>query len=155
MDTGLTIQQVAHQTGLSIDTLRYYERIGLLEQVGRTESGHRRYTSRDLAWIDLLIRLRDTGMPLAQMVQFARLRRQGDATLAERRLMLEQHQRALEARMRTTEQHMAALQRKIASLKAREGQQDAASLPRHPSIHRVAKSIQSEGDDRASDPEIA
>src|SRR5579875_809345 len=106
METGLTIQQVAHQTGLSIDTLRYYERIELLEPVGRTESGHRRYTAQDLAWIDLLIRLRDTGMPLAQMMHFAHLRRQGDATFTERRLMLEQHQRALEARMRITEQHI-------------------------------------------------
>jgi DNA-binding transcriptional MerR regulator len=148
METGLTIQQVADQTGLSIDTLRYYERIELIEPVGRTESGHRRYTSQDLAWIDLLIRLRETGMPLAQMVHFARLRRQGDATLTERRLMLEQHQRALEARMRTTEQHMAALQHKIANLKVREAQRDAASQPMH-------ASIQSKGAGHASDPEIA
>ena len=151
LETGLTIQKVAHQTGLSIDTLRYYERIGLLEPVGRTESGHRRYTPQDLAWIDLLIRLRDTGMPLAQMVHFARLRRQGDATLTERRLMLEEHQRALEARMRITEQHMAALQHKIASLKAHEAQRDAASRPAHASIQNTNR----EGAGRASDPEIA
>ena len=148
METGLTIQQVADQTGLSIDTLRYYERIELIEPVGRTESGHRRYTSQDLAWIDLLIRLRDTGMPLAQMVHFARLRRQGDVTLTERRLMLEQHQQALETRMRITEQHMAALQQKIANLKALESQRDAASQPTH-------AIIQSEGVDWGSDPGIA
>jgi DNA-binding transcriptional MerR regulator len=147
METGLAIQQVAHQTGLSIDTLRYYERIGLLEPVSRTESGHRRYTSRDLAWIDLLIRLRDTGMPLAQMVHFARLRRQGDVTLTERRLMLEQHQHALEARMRVTEQHMAALQQKIANLKVRESHRDTASLPTH-------ATIQSEGTGHGSDTEL-
>jgi DNA-binding transcriptional MerR regulator len=150
METRLTIQQVAHQTGLSIDTLRYYERIGLLEPVGRTPSGHRRYTSADLAWIDLLIRLRDTGMPLAEMVHFARLRRQGDATLTERRLMLEQHQLALEARMRTTEQHMAALRQKIANLKGREAQ-DAASQPVHASI----QGTQREGADPDGDPAIA
>ena len=63
METGLTIQQVAHRMGLSIDTLRYYERIGLLEPVRRAQNGHRRYTQQDLAWIDLLIRLRNTGMP--------------------------------------------------------------------------------------------
>ena len=148
METGLTIQQVAQQTGLSIDTLRYYERIGLLEQVGRAQNGHRRYTQHDLDWIDLLIRLRDTGMPRAQMVHFARLRRQGDATLTERRLMLEQHHHALEARRRVTEQHLAALQHKIASLKAREAQRDAASQPTHASIQR-------EGVGRGSDPEIS
>ena len=65
MDTGLTIKQVAQQTGLSIDTLRYYEHIGLLEPVGRAPNGHCRYTPHDIAWIDLLIRLRNTGMPRA------------------------------------------------------------------------------------------
>ncbi len=60
MKTELTIQEVAKRTGLSIDTLRYYERIGLLEPVGRAQSGHRRYTQQDLDWIDLLIGLRNT-----------------------------------------------------------------------------------------------
>ncbi len=131
METGLTIQQVAQQSGLSIDTLRYYERIGLLEPVGRAQNGHRRYTQHDLDWIDLLIRLRNTGMPRAQMVRFAQLRRQGSATLTERRIMLEQHQHSLEQRMQELEQHMATLQRKIARLKEREAQRDAAPHPAH------------------------
>ena len=125
METTLTIQQVAQQTGLSIDTLRYYERIGLLEPIGRAQSGHRRYTQHNLDWIELLMRLRDTGMPLAQMVRFAQLRRQGDATLTERRLMLEEHQRFLEQRMQRLEQHMSTLQQKIARLKEREALRDA------------------------------
>ena len=131
METGLTIQQVAQQTGLSIDTLRYYERIGLLEPVGRAQNGHRRYTQHDLDWIDLLIRLRNTGMPRAQMVRFAQLRRQGSATLTERRIMLEQHQYSLEQHMQELERHMATLQQKIARLKEREAQRDAASHPAH------------------------
>ncbi len=129
MERELSIQQVAKQTGLSIDTLRYYERIGLLEPVGRAQNGHRRYTQHDLDWIDLLIRLRNTGMPRAQMVRFAQLRRQGSATLTERRLMLEQHQYSLEQHMQELEQHMDALQLKIARLKEREAQRDAASHP--------------------------
>src|SRR5947199_7257320 len=131
METGLTIQQVALQTGLSIDTLRYYERIGLLEPVGRAQNGHRRYTQHDLAWIDLLMRLRDTGMPRAQMVRFAELRRQGSATLTERRLMLEQHQHSLQQHMQELEQHMATLQHKIARLKELEAQQDTVFNPAH------------------------
>jgi DNA-binding transcriptional MerR regulator len=146
METGLTIQQVAHQTGLSIDTLRYYERIGLLEPVGRAQNGHRRYTQHDIAWIDLLIRLRDTGMPRAQMVRFAQLRRQGSATATERRIMLEQHQHSLEQRMQELEQHMAALQHKIARIKEIEAQRDAASHPAH-------AFRQSETSVSASDPE--
>jgi DNA-binding transcriptional MerR regulator len=129
METGLTIQQVAQQTGLSIDTLRYYERIGLLERVERDQNGHRRYTRHDLAWIDLLIRLRDTGMPRAQMVRFAQLRRQGLATVTERRIMLEEHQHSLELRMQELEQHMAALQQKIARIKEIEARRDAAVQP--------------------------
>ena len=129
METGLTIQQVAQQTGLSIDTLRYYERIGMLEPVGRAQNGHRRYTQHDLAWIDLLMRLRDTGMPRAQMVRFAELRRQGSPTLTERRLMLEQHQHSLQQHMQELEQRMATLQQKIARIKELEAQQDATSHP--------------------------
>ena len=131
METGLTIQQVAKLTGLSIDTLRYYERIGLLEPVGRAQNGHRRYTQNDLAWIDLLMRLRDTGMPRAQMVRFAELRRQGSATLTERRLMLEQHQHSLQQHMQDLEQHMATLQQKIARIKELEAQQDTVFHPAH------------------------
>jgi len=131
METELTIKQAAQQTGLSIDTLRYYERIGLLEPVERMQNGHRRYTQHDISWIDLLIRLRDTGMPRAQMVRFAQLRRQGPATLTERRLMLEQHQHSLELHMQELERHMATLQQKIARLKEREAQRDVASHPAH------------------------
>lgn len=120
MEKEWTIQQVAQQTGLSIDTLRYYERIGLLEPVGRAQSGHRRYTQSDLAWITLLLRLRETGMPRAQMIRFAQLRRQGDTTLVERRMMLEQHQQALEQHMRKLEQHMEALHQKVERIKIRE-----------------------------------
>jgi DNA-binding transcriptional MerR regulator len=131
METELTIQQVAQQTGLSNDTLRYYERIGLLEPIGRAQNGHRRYTQLNLDWIELLIRLRETGMPRAQMARFAQLHHQGSSTLTERRLMLEQHQRSLEQRMQELEQHMVLLQQKIARLKEREAQQDAASYPAH------------------------
>ncbi len=68
-------------------------------------------------------------MPRAQMVRFAELRRQGSATLTERRLMLEQHQYSLQQHMQELEQHMATLQQKIARLKEREAQQDVASHP--------------------------
>lgn len=122
-----SIQQVAQQTGLSIDTLRYYERIGLIEPVQRAPNGHRRYEQKDINWIQLLIRLRETGMPIAQMLHFSQLRRQGDATLTARRLMLEQHQYVLEQHMQKLEQHMDALQRKIASIRAKEARLSLAS----------------------------
>ncbi|WP_201391643.1 MULTISPECIES: MerR family transcriptional regulator [unclassified Ktedonobacter] len=126
METNFSIQQVAQQTGLSSDTLRYYERIGLIEPVQRAPNGHRRYSQQDISWLQTLIRLRETDMPLAQMIHFAALRRQGDATATERRLILEEHQRALEEHMHKLEQHMAALQRKITHMREVEERNNAA-----------------------------
>ncbi len=97
MDTELTIQQMAGETGLSEHTLRYYERIGLIAPVSRAASGHRRYSSADLGWIDFLKCLRATGMPVAQMKQYADLQRHGDPTYGGRLSLLENHrQRVLE-----------------------------------------------------------
>lgn len=127
METTFSIQQVAELTGLSIDTLRYYERIKLLEPVLRSPGGHRQYQHTDLDWLGLLINLRETGMPLAKMRHFAELRRQGDATAVERLRLLEQHQQALEQRIQQLEQHMTALQQKIAHKKAFLAQRNGAS----------------------------
>lgn len=113
METDFSIQQVAKRTGLSIDTLRYYERIGLIEPVKRASSGHRRYRQEDLDWIGLLINLRETGMPIAQMIHFAQLHHQGPATATERLLLLEHHQHALQEQMQKLQQHGTALQQKI------------------------------------------
>jgi NADP-dependent 3-hydroxy acid dehydrogenase YdfG/DNA-binding transcriptional MerR regulator len=127
METAFTIQQVAELTGLSIDTLRYYERIGLIEPVHRASSGHRRYRQEDLDWIGLLINLRETGMPLAQMIHFAQLHHQGPVTATERLLLLEHHQHTLEQQMQKLEQHAIALQQKIVRKKASLAQRGIAS----------------------------
>jgi DNA-binding transcriptional MerR regulator len=118
METEFSIHEVAELTGLSIDTLRYYERIGLLEPVRRASSGHRRYSQRDIEWLGLLINLRETGMPIAQMIHFAELRRQGTTTAPERLRILEQHERALEQQIQKLTQHLTALQAKIAHKKS-------------------------------------
>ncbi|RAT99762.1 MerR family transcriptional regulator [Brevibacillus sp. Leaf182] len=74
-DQPLTIQQAAARTGLSVHTLRYYEKMGLMEPIPRGENGHRSYYAHDLEWIDLIARLRTTGMPIAEMQRFVRLDR--------------------------------------------------------------------------------
>ena len=91
MDTFYTISQMAEASGLSAYTLRYYERVGLLRSIARGASGHRHFSSGDLAWVVFLVRLRATGMPIRTMQRFADLRQQGDATAGERRVMLEDH----------------------------------------------------------------
>jgi DNA-binding transcriptional MerR regulator len=102
----------------------------------RFESGHRRYRQKDIDWIGLIINLRETGMPLAQIHHFAELRRQGEATAAERLHILEQHQHALKLQMQRLEQHMTALQHKIAHKKAFLAQRDA---PPHPTSESRAE----------------
>jgi DNA-binding transcriptional MerR regulator len=120
MQTELSIQQVSQQTGLSIDTLRYYERIGLIDPISRAKSGHRRYTEDDLEWIFLLIWLRKTDMPLTQIIHYLQLRRQGPQTLTARRIILEEHQCNLEQRMQQIEQYMIVLHEKIEHLREKE-----------------------------------
>jgi DNA-binding transcriptional MerR regulator len=140
METELTIQDVAKRTGLSIDTLRYYERIGLIGPVGRAQNGHRRYTQQDLDWIALVVHLRKTGMPRAQMARVARMRLQGLATtVTEFRIILEEHQRSLQQRMQELEQHMVVLQHKIAHIKDLEAQQNAESHPARASAQGEAE----------------
>jgi DNA-binding transcriptional MerR regulator len=76
-DDKLTIQQVADATGLSVYTLRYYERIGLIHLIDRAENRHRRYSIYDLDWIEFLTKLRTTGMSIQQMLSYAELQRHG------------------------------------------------------------------------------
>ncbi|NMO35936.1 MerR family transcriptional regulator [Streptomyces sp. GMY01] len=109
----LTIAEVAERTGLSHDTLRYYEKAGLIARVGRTVGNQRRYEAADLAWLEFLLRLRETGMSIADMQRFARLRAAGDATVAERLAMLREHRAELAARIRALRRSAGALDDKI------------------------------------------
>lgn len=66
--------EAAQKTGFTLDTLRYYERIGLLHPISRTAGGRRRFSDTDLLWLMMLSCLRNTGMPLKQMLGFVDLR---------------------------------------------------------------------------------
>jgi DNA-binding transcriptional MerR regulator len=109
----LTIPEVAERTGLSPDALRYYEKAGLISPIGRSAGGQRRYAAVDLAWIEFLLRLRDTGMSIADMQQFADLRRQGDTTVADRLALLRDHRARLAGRIRQMQTSGLALDHKI------------------------------------------
>lgn len=105
--------QAAEMTGFSLDTLRYYERIGLLDPVHRAAGGHRRYTEDDLEWLDFLRCLRGTGMPIAKMKEFADQARAGTATYATRLALLEEHDRTVAAQMAVLEEQRGKVQLKI------------------------------------------
>jgi DNA-binding transcriptional MerR regulator len=109
----LTIQQVASATGLSVYTLRYYERNGLIEPIERAANGHRRYSAQNIAWIEFLTRLRTTGMPIRQMQQFAALMREKPDEVQGRRILLEIHRSAVQKRLAELSQHLAVIDWKI------------------------------------------
>jgi DNA-binding transcriptional MerR regulator len=113
MESHLTISEVAQRTGLTAYTLRYYERIGLIAPVQRAAGGQRRYAAGDMEWLRFLIRLRETGMPIRQMQVYARLRSEGDTTLAARQALLGEHLRQVVAQIDTLVQTAQALQAKI------------------------------------------
>ena len=98
MDTSqiqLTIQEAAEVTDLSVHTLRYYERIGLLMPVGRAANGHRRYSQQDIGLIKSLNKWRKTGMPLSDLQRYVRLILEGESTAGERRQILEAHRETI------------------------------------------------------------
>jgi DNA-binding transcriptional MerR regulator len=105
--------QAAEQSGFSLDTLRYYERIGLLDGIDRAPSGHRRFGDKDMEWLGVLRCLRDTGMPIAQMRRYAELARGGQATLAERLNLLTEHDASVQDRIAMLQAQRAHLREKI------------------------------------------
>lgn len=113
MESSLTIKEVAMRSGLSVHTLRYYERIGLIAPVARASGGQRRYRSTDLEWIGFLLRLRATGMSISGMQEFARLRSEGNGTAGARRIMLEGHLARLLGEIEALQQAAGVLQAKI------------------------------------------
>ncbi|MCG5220441.1 MerR family transcriptional regulator [Streptosporangium sp. KLBMP 9127] len=104
---------MADSTGLSPDTLRYYEKAGLISPIDRTAGGRRRYATTDLAWIEFLLRLRDTGMSIADMQHFAELRRAGTATVPDRLALLRDHRIRLDERIAHLQANGHALDDKI------------------------------------------
>ncbi len=113
-----SVRQVATTTGLSAHTLRYYERIGLLPRVGRALNGHRRYSDEDLEWIDFLVCLRQTGMPIRDMKEYVDLARAGDLTGPARLALLKSHRKAVQARIESLRLRLSMLDEKIASYQA-------------------------------------
>jgi len=112
---GLAIGAVAEVTGLSIDTLRYYEREGLLlDPAPRDTGGRRRYGQNDLDWIAGLIMLRETGMSIADVRRMAELSRVS-GTESDRLAVLEEHRVAVLADLDRIRGHLVALEKKISA----------------------------------------
>jgi DNA-binding transcriptional MerR regulator len=114
MSKSLTIGQVATAIGVSAHTLRYYEQAGLLRSIGRSSGGHRLYSPSDLDWLQFVMRLKATGMPIAAIQAFAELRAQGESTYGARREMLAEHRDEVLSRLADLQANLAAITDKIA-----------------------------------------
>jgi DNA-binding transcriptional MerR regulator len=128
MSKALTIGEVAATIGVSTHTLRYYEQAGLIRAVGRTQAGHRLYSPADLDWLQFVMRLKATGMPIAGMQAFAALRAEGQSTVGERRDLLVAHRDAVLARIAELQSNLGAIIDKIAYYET-AGRTPAASTP--------------------------
>ncbi len=120
MHQGLSIAEAAELTGLTADTLRYYERDGLmLRSVPRSASGYRQYAQADLDWIRLITKLRSTGMPIRDVRRYTGLVRAGEGNEQERLDLLRAHRQVVLARLAEVQDHLGAIDYKIGLYEAR------------------------------------
>lgn len=116
----MKIGKVAERTGLSVDTLRFYEKIGLIASPARDAGGRRDYDPEVIGWIGFLGQLNATGMKQADRVRYAALRQKGPGTAAERRAMLEAHRDDIRRRISDLTETLALMDRKIGAYRAME-----------------------------------
>ena len=133
MEKTYTISEVAQCTGVSIDTLRYYERVGLIHEVERLSNTHRCYKESDIQWIQFLLRLRATGASIQQMLAYVRLERLGESTLCERVALLKAHHEQVEAHIQHLQDYLVVLDSKItlyeSTLLARDAEKGEETEP--------------------------
>ncbi len=110
---GLSVAQMAQFVGVSGHMLRYYERARLIQPIQRTSGNQRRYRASDIEWVRFLLRLRQTGMNIAGMREYARLRALGVATLEARLDLLAEHSQSIDERISNLQDNQQALQQKI------------------------------------------
>ncbi|WP_020668209.1 MerR family transcriptional regulator [Amycolatopsis nigrescens] len=108
-----SIAEAARRSGLSIDTLRYYERIKLLDPPARDAAGRRAYSDTDLTWLEFLTKLRLTGMPIRAMREYASLRHRGVASTGRRKAILVEQRTSVAARIAELQSCMDILDYKI------------------------------------------
>ena len=94
----MRINEASKATGLSADTIRFYEKEGIVPPIGRDQSGHRCFSRENIDWMIVLYWLRKTGMPMDVMSRYAALVHAGDHTIPERKAILREHGRLLAAR---------------------------------------------------------
>lgn len=109
----MTIKEVAQQFHISQDTLRYYERVGMIPPVTRTLSGIRNYQETDLQWVELAICMRSAGLPVETMIEYVKLCQEGDNTISARLQLLVEQREVLHEQRKQIEETLERLDFKI------------------------------------------
>lgn len=109
----MTIREVSERYGISQDTLRYYERVGLIPPVSRTAGGIRNYTEEDLRWVELAKCMRSAGLPVEAIIEYVRLFHEGDSTIPDRLQLLSDQREALLKQRREIDATLNRLNYKI------------------------------------------
>ncbi len=109
----MTIAQVSQKYGVSADTLRYYERIGLIPPVHRSAGGIRDYDETDCGWVEFIKCMRAAGLPIEALIEYVALFQQGDDTLCARKALLLEQREQLAQRIADLQAVLDRLDRKI------------------------------------------
>ena len=109
----MTIKEVSEKYNISQDTLRYYERVGMIPPVTRTGGGIRDYQEADLSWVELAICMRSAGLPVEAMIEYVRLYQEGDQTIPARLQLLVDQKEALLEQKRQIDTTLERLNYKI------------------------------------------
>ena len=136
---GVSIAEAARRTGVSVHTLRYYERAGLVvSPVDRTSGGRRRYRELDLKWIVICTKLRATGMPIRTIKRYAQLVSAGPGNEEERLALLQSHRAGVTAKLAELQENLKLIDHKIDVYQGRLAAGDADQLwaPRRPADTR-------------------
>ena len=91
----MTIKEVCEKYDITADTLRYYERVGVIPAVTRTSGGIRDYQAEDIAWVENAICFRDAGMPVEMLIEYVKLYQEGDGTIDARTTLLREAREAI------------------------------------------------------------
>ena len=104
----MTIKEVCEKFDITPDTLRYYERVGVIPEVHRTKGGIRDFTDEDVAWVENAICMRSSGVPVEMLIEYVRLYQEGDGTFQARRDVLEEARQEVQ---KNIEKYQATLDR--------------------------------------------
>ena len=116
----LTITQVSKKYDINPDTLRYYERIGLLPTIPRKSNGNRYFNEGMQGWIEMIVCLRHSGVPVEKLIDYADMLRAGDSTLQAREDLLKEQLKELEDKKKDLNRSIDRLKHKISLYKSGE-----------------------------------